>query len=64
MAKQYLYDSASRCIAYIETDNGKQRLYSNSSVLLGWYVISEDKTYNINGALVGTGNLLMTLLKL
>ena len=59
----YLYNAARKMIGRVDDFPVGLKLYSDSGRLLGWYDSSVDKTFDDSGTCVGTGNILMTLLK-
>jgi hypothetical protein len=63
MAKQDLRDRSGSLIGTIETkSDGKQELRDRSGSLKGTYDPKSNQTRDGSGSLVGTGNLLTTLL--
>lgn len=63
MAKQDLRDRSGSLIGSIETRNdGKQELRDKTGSLKGTYDPKSNQTRDRSGSLVGTGNLLTTLL--
>jgi hypothetical protein len=63
MSRQTLTDSRNAILGYIETtSDGRQKIYSKTNVPLGVYDPKTNKTFNNNNQLIGTGNLLTSLL--
>lgn len=63
MADQELRDSTGRLLGKIKTlSNGKQELRDHTGRLKGTYDPKSNETRDNTGHLVGTGNLLATLL--
>lgn len=58
-----LYDKNGKVIGrMMQSDGGNIKLYSRIGSFLGSYDQKSDKTYDKFGSLVGTGNLLATLI--
>ncbi len=63
MARQTLKDSRHSVIGYIDTDSsGKQTITDASHSIKGYYDPKTNKTTDSRHSIVGTGNLLTTLL--
>lgn len=63
MATQTLKDSSHRIIGYIDTDSsGKQTIKDASHRIKGYYDPNTNKTKDSSHRIVGTGNLLTSLL--
>ena len=64
MSRQTLENSNHLTIGYIETrSDGTQVLEDKNHMTLGYYDPKSNRTENANHLTVGSGNLLMTLLK-
>ena len=64
MAKETLKDPLGQILATIETDrNGNQTIKEYMGKILGVYYKKENKTRNYLGQIVGTGNLLTSLIR-
>jgi len=64
MAKETLKDPLGQILATIETDrNGNQTIKDYMGKILGVYNKKENKTRNYLGQIVGTGNLLTSLIR-
>lgn len=59
---EILRNSIGYPIGKIATRGNMQRIYDMNSKYLGYYDVRQNKTYNSLGALIGTGNLLASLL--
>ena len=58
-----LYDRNGKIIGrMMQFQDGRIQLYSRTGSYLGYYDPNDEKTYNRSGSLVGTGNLLATLI--
>ena len=63
MARQTLKDRSNRIIGYIETDSsGRQTIKDASNRIKGRYDPKTNKTKDSSNRIVGTGNLLTSLL--
>jgi len=47
----------------INRDDGGTSIHTTSGFYLGRYDLRKNRTYDLNGSLVGNGNLLRTLIK-
>jgi len=64
MSKETLRDPLGQILATIETDrDGNQTIKDYMGKILGVYNKKENKTRNYLGQIVGTGNLLTSLIK-
>jgi len=51
-------------LGYINEDSSNRRtLFDNAGAMLGWYNANQNKTFNRQGQVVGTGDQLTRLLK-
>jgi hypothetical protein len=62
MTSKNLYDREGKLIGTLNIYSDRQTLFSRDGGLLGTWSASSDKTHDRSGRLVGSGNLLMTLL--
>lgn len=63
MAQQVLKDAMNRIIGYIDTDSsGKQTIKDSMNRIKGYYDPKSNQTKDSMNRIVGTGNLLTTLL--
>lgn len=63
MAQQVLKDASFRIIGYIDTDSsGKQTIKDSSFRIKGYYDPKTNQTKDSSFRIIGTGNLLTTLL--
>lgn len=60
--KNEIRDSAYNLLGWTTQEGDKIRIYDSAGMNLGYFVISENKTYKAGGTCIGTGNLLALLL--
>jgi hypothetical protein len=60
--KTEIRDSAYKVMGYLEDTADKTKVYTAGGSLVGWYVKSENKTYDNANRFIGYGNITVTLL--
>lgn len=64
MSRQTLYDNRSRLIGFINTDpSGRQTVYDAQNRYAGFYEPKQNRTFDAQSRIVGTGNLLASLIR-
>ena len=62
MQEGYLYGKSGELLGQVQKSGDTYMLYSASGAFLGQYDSNSNFTYDVHGSLVGSGNLLGTLL--
>jgi len=60
---EVLKDQTNRVIGFIRDDPNRIVIFDKSNQTLGWYIKSENNTYNASNQRIGSGNQIMRLLK-
>lgn len=63
MTSKTFYDREGKLLGTLNSSSDRQELYSRDGTRLGHWSASSDVTYDREGRIVGSGNLLGTLLK-